>query len=87
MSSTNKVEKTAVGDMPVPKTPAEYRILFQQGAASLGVQLLQNCLNCMEWQKEDKANNKPEGCTRYKALPPPSVIVHGCKMHQFDIPF
>lgn len=85
MSSTTKIEKIAVGDMPVPKTPAQYRMLFQQGASSLGVQLLQNCLNCVHWQKGDAT--EPKGCSKYRQLPPPEVIVHGCEQHDFDIPF
>ncbi|QDH84398.1 hypothetical protein Axy20_001 [Achromobacter phage vB_AxyS_19-32_Axy20] len=85
MSSTHKVEKTAVGDMPVPKTPAQYRMLLQQGMSDISVQILQNCLNCIEWQKGTAT--EPEGCRRYRQLPPPHVIVHGCEQHTFDIPF
>lgn len=39
------------------------------------------CLNCMYWDK-DKA-----GCSKFKATPPPHIVVHGCVEHEDDIPF
>lgn len=82
MSSTQKVPVSSLKPDP---TPAQLRLLFQRHAASLGAQILQNCLNCVHWQKGDA--NKPQGCTKYRQLPPPDVIVHGCEQHDFDIPF
>ncbi|WNO48675.1 hypothetical protein [Achromobacter phage nyashin_LB6] len=83
MSSTNKVVKTAVGDMPVALTDQQIRLHYQRRASA--VQILQNCLNCVHWQKGDAT--KPQGCSKYRQLPPPDVIVHGCEQHDFDVPF
>jgi hypothetical protein len=37
------------------------------------------CLNCANWFGEQ--------CAMYKAMPPPHIIVNGCKDHDIDIPF
>lgn len=37
------------------------------------------CLNCLEWTTE--------GCGKFKAMPPPHIILHGCVEHDYDIPF
>uniref|UniRef100_A0AAU6W0H3 Uncharacterized protein n=1 Tax=Pseudomonas phage Pavpe01 TaxID=3138545 RepID=A0AAU6W0H3_9VIRU len=49
----------------------------------------QSCLNCEHWSKNTvgKGNEGPAKCTYYDALPPPDILVVGCAMHDFDIPF
>ncbi|URA06817.1 hypothetical protein QAY89_gp52 [Xanthomonas phage Langgrundblatt1] len=42
------------------------------------------CLNCINWQ--GNKGMQPQ-CELFKALPPPHIIVSGCKDHEFDIPF
>lgn len=41
-----------------------------------------SCLNCINWSEKPNL-----GCRIYKALPPPKVIVHGCRDWDDDIPF
>lgn len=43
-----------------------------------------SCMNCFNWHKV-KDNSK--GCMKYNAMPPPEVIVVGCKSWEDDIPF
>lgn len=83
MSSTNKVLKTPVGEMPVALTEQQIRLHYQRKADA--AQYLQNCLNCANWQVGTPKS--PEGCLLYRQMPPPRVIVHGCEQHEFDIPF
>jgi hypothetical protein len=37
------------------------------------------CVNCDFWDKNR--------CSKYNAVPPPEVIVHGCRDWEDDIPF
>lgn len=39
------------------------------------------CMNCLYW---DKTNAK---CDKYKAVPPPHIIIHSCPEWEDDIPF
>lgn len=41
-------------------------------------EIWRTCLNCIHWR---------EGCILFNAMPPPAIIVHGCKDHENDIPF
>lgn len=67
----------------------ELRMRIQDAAVSS--QKWMTCLNCLYWQPGGKAGDmidatKPR-CDMFKALPPPHIIVSGCKDHEFDIPF
>ena len=60
----------------------------------LDVGIARTCLNCDYWNTDGSYgmpvnfNNKyPEGCTLFKQLPPPKVIVKGCDKHTDQIPF
>ena len=37
------------------------------------------CANCLRWDGKQ--------CGYFKAVPPPHIILHGCKDHETDIPF
>lgn len=66
---------------------AEMRIALQVEMQSACI--LQTCLNCEHWSQNGcppKMDNPPK-CNYYDALPPPDVLVNGCAMHCFDIPF
>jgi len=51
--------------------------------------LWRSCLNCGYWNDPSIQQNPtmPLGCAKFKALPPPHVIVHGCSEWFDDIPF
>lgn len=57
---------------------AELQIEFQQKL--INGEIWQTCLNCLSWNGE-------KGCMMFKAMPPPHIIVSGCKDHENDIPF
>ncbi|HEX2243006.1 MAG TPA: hypothetical protein VHK27_07105 [Gammaproteobacteria bacterium] len=42
------------------------------------------CLNCVHWQGNEGI---PKQCELFKAMPPPEVIVHGCREWEDSIPF
>jgi hypothetical protein len=44
------------------------------------------CLNCLYWHRNNTSAGD-EGCDKFSAMPPPHIIVSGCKDHEFDIPF
>jgi hypothetical protein len=48
----------------------------------LDAKLWRSCLNCINWIEKPNI-----GCMKFRALPPPNVIVHGCKDWEDDIPF
>lgn len=58
---------------------AEFRIKSQNHL--VGMNHWQTCLNCEHW------NSNINVCRYYEALPPPHIIIVGCEMHDFDIPF
>lgn len=67
---------------------AELQIEFQQKL--INGEIWQTCLNCIYWTnpKIDKLEGSlAQGCTLFKAMPPPHIIVSGCKDHENDIPF
>lgn len=50
------------------------------------------CLNCAHWDHGfplDTANGPATNphCGKFDAVPPPAIIVHGCRDHETDIPF
>lgn len=53
------------------------------------------CLNCIHWHKRTEIDMRVDPPTRtevtdcgmFNAMPPPHIIVSGCKDHEFDIPF
>jgi len=57
--------------------------------------LWRSCLNCMNWKdKTEVTNEKFNGqtktykhCGLYQQVPPPDVIVNGCRDWEDDIPF
>lgn len=51
--------------------------LFQERIVNAMV--WQTCLNCEFFVEA--------GCTKFKAMPPPAIILHGCAAHVFNIPF
>lgn len=60
----------------------------------LDVGLGTSCLNCDNWNTDGSYgsptnyNKKfPEGCMRFKLLPPPKIIAVGCDKHTDQIPF
>lgn len=61
----------------------ELRIKIQD--AAVVTHKWMTCLNCMYWVGH--SGNVPPSCDMFKALPPPHIIVSGCKDHEFDIPF
>ncbi len=61
------------------KERAEFTIKAQ--TSLINNHVIQTCTNCEHW------NDKRDICAYYDALPPPSIIVVGCAMHEFDIPF
>lgn len=61
------------------KLSAELQLEMQDFAVRVG--MWKTCLNCIEW---DKAS---EGCGKFRAVPPPHIIVSGCPDHDDDIPF
>lgn len=73
---------------PVQKSN-EFRIEFQKRIVEHST-AWQSCLNCEEWSDGVKPNggtHYPMGCVLHKGMPPPEVIVHGCRDHMTDIPF
>jgi hypothetical protein len=59
------------------KNKAEAKIELQ--AVVLRVGAWQCCLNCLSWD-----GNR---CDKFKAVPPPHIIVNGCRDHEDEIPF
>lgn len=57
----------------------ELRMRIQDAAVSSHKWM--TCLNCLYWDK------KAGSCDQFKAVPPPHIIVGGCKDHEFGIPF
>lgn len=60
------------------------------------VALMRTCLTCTHWRdgpRRDLENGPlvtyPEGCFKYKMVPPPRVIVTGCDEYEdaWEIPF
>ena len=47
----------------------------------LDANVWRSCLNCEEWHPSQRL------CMKYKMLPPPEVIVHGCPEWLISIPF
>lgn len=69
-------------------TNEERRIEFQKNIVEQHA--WQTCLNCEEWSdgtKHGDGNTYPVGCIKFQAVPPPHVIVYGCKDYQDQIPF
>lgn len=73
-------------------TNEQYRAMrteFQKRA--LRSEVWCSCLNCDEWREvtlvEGGAASKQTLCCKYKALPPPEVLVHGCPEWVPLIPF
>lgn len=46
----------------------------------------QSCLNCLNFSEARGKTIAPK-CDLNGQLPPPHIIVHGCEMHEDDIPF
>lgn len=61
------------------QTVAEARKVVQELCTK--VQAWQCCLNCINWNARD------ETCAKFGARPPATIIVHGCRDHENDIPF
>lgn len=62
---------------------------MKQARADLQAKLVtaqhwQSCLNCINWQ--GNLGMEPR-CELFKAVPPPHIIVNGCRDHENDIPF
>lgn len=56
--------------------------------------IAKTCLNCDHWNSDGTYGNPqffnrnlPEGCKKYRALPPPKIIVMGCPDHTDALPF
>lgn len=52
----------------------------------------QTCLNCLWWHpgpppEGSMIDARPPQCEKFKAVPPPHIIVSGCEDHENDIPF
>lgn len=61
-------------------------IQFQEKCISANIWMC--CLNCSYWGPNNiDGGPLPEGCTHYKAVPPPSVLVVGCPKWCSLIPF
>jgi hypothetical protein len=67
------------------KNRAEVIIDLQLSA--IRVQGWQTCINCLHWNGEVATANGPAGCGLFQAMPPPRIIVNGCRDYEADIPF
>lgn len=51
----------------------------------------QSCLNCEHWTHQvvmtPNEQSETDLCGKFRAVPPPHIIVHGCKDHLADVPF
>lgn len=54
----------------------------------LAANIWRSCLNCTNFHigKPAPASGATE-CVKYRMLPPPNIIVHGCRDWEDDIPF
>ena len=60
--------------------------------AIVNAEVWRTCLNCLHWIerttiREDKSKTVESICGMFGAVPPPHIIVHGCRDHENDIPF
>jgi hypothetical protein len=60
---------------------AEHEVIKQFQQTLLHKAVWRSCLNC------DMFSETQGKCTKFNALPPPHVIVNGCKDWEDDIPF
>lgn len=60
-----------------PKTAVELRIELQLDM--IRTHVWQCCTNCLNWDGNQ--------CDKFKAVPPPHIIVASCKDYENDIPF
>jgi hypothetical protein len=70
---------------------AEHGVILQLQQREIKEANWRSCLNCLHWSEPANPPQNRQvayvGCTKWKALPPPAVIVHGCKDWEDDIPF
>lgn len=67
------------------QNPAEMRAEIQ--AVAIRVHAWQCCLNCLNWNGDTANANGLAGCGKFQAMPPPGIIVTGCRDYENDIPF
>jgi hypothetical protein len=76
------------------KNKAEHKADLQ--AVLVRVEAWQCCLNCLNWTTRREITRDADGnvqivdsqlCGKFNAVPPPHIIVHGCRDHEADIPF
>lgn len=64
----------------------EHAAIVKHQQLILRVNHWRSCLNCINWM-EKPMSGKTFYCLLYKAIPPPDVIVNGCRDWDDDIPF
>lgn len=62
-------------------TERRIELMLELYKVAIKEQLFKSCLNCIAF------NSKKELCELNNLRPPAEIVVYGCEMHDFDIPF